>query len=629
MKKYNAWLPQVHVDFHEQGYNDPYYFAPAAEPYHDVITSWQKEFQVMIGKNNAKYFDRQGWLYFTKEEFDLFYPSYGDTYPIYNGAIGMTFEQAGHSAGGLSVVTADGDTLTLAQRIEHHFTASLSVIEVAAQQSDRLIKEFRKYFSDAQPGAAGEFRAWVIKGDRSDKPDRLKELLDRNGISWKALAGTGNLTGLDYQTGKMAAFHWGPGDIVIKAGQPKSNLLRVLFERNSRLSDSITYDITAWSLPYAYGLQTYGLTMPVDPSGPDLPVRSAGPVVFRPDSKTAYAYVARWTGVQSARFLAQLLQKGIKVRFSEQPFETGGLVFERGSLIVVKAGNPAAGTNLDTLITEMASRTGVTIWPAATGFVDKGEDFGSSHVHMIHKPRVALLTGPEVNSLNAGEVWHFFEQELDYPVSLINADDLGDISWKDYDVVILPDGEYKFTDDKNLSDQLKSWVRQGGRLIAMENAVARLAKGGWGIRQKGDSVDAGEEDSVKNQVDYSRLRKYADRERHEATRSVPGSIYRVELDDTHPLAFGYPDHYYTLKGDDNVYEFIKEGGWNVGVIKKDNYVSGFTGNKAKEKLKDGLIFGVQEMGKGKIVYMADDPLFRSFWENGKLMFCNAVFLVGQ
>src|SRR5205085_8323907 len=95
----------------------PYYFAPAAEPYHEVITPWQREFQVMIGKNHAKYFDENGWLYFTKQEFDLYYPSYGDTYPIYNGAIGMTYEQAGHSQGGLAVALNSGDTLTLVDRV--------------------------------------------------------------------------------------------------------------------------------------------------------------------------------------------------------------------------------------------------------------------------------------------------------------------------------------------------------------------------------------------------------------------------------------------------------------------------------------------------------------------------------
>jgi len=116
IKFYNKWMPHVHVDFHEQGVNDPYYFAPAAEPYHEVITKFQIDFQKTIGKNHAKYFDANGWFYFTKERFDLFYPSYGDTYPTYNGAIGMTYEQGGSGRAGLGIITRNGDTLTLKDR---------------------------------------------------------------------------------------------------------------------------------------------------------------------------------------------------------------------------------------------------------------------------------------------------------------------------------------------------------------------------------------------------------------------------------------------------------------------------------------------------------------------------------
>ena len=45
LKKYNRWLPHVHVDFHEQGINSPYYFAPAAKPVHEIISPFQMEFQ--------------------------------------------------------------------------------------------------------------------------------------------------------------------------------------------------------------------------------------------------------------------------------------------------------------------------------------------------------------------------------------------------------------------------------------------------------------------------------------------------------------------------------------------------------------------------------------------------------
>ena len=70
LKIYNKWMPHVHADYHEQGINEPYYFAPAAEPFHEIISEWQRDFQTQIGQNNAKYFDSEGWLYFTRERFD-------------------------------------------------------------------------------------------------------------------------------------------------------------------------------------------------------------------------------------------------------------------------------------------------------------------------------------------------------------------------------------------------------------------------------------------------------------------------------------------------------------------------------------------------------------------------------
>jgi len=624
LKKYNEWLPQVHVDYHEQGYNSPYYFAPAAEPYHEVITPWQREFQVLIGKNNAKYFDRSGWLYFTKQEFDLFYPSYGDTYPTYNGAIGMTYEQGGISAG-LAVQTSDGDTLTLADRLEHHYRTGLSTIEMSSQNANRLIREFHTYFNDAVNHPGGEFKAYYIRKDSfGDKLERMETFLNRNGIKW-AGAASGAFAGIDYETGRETAFRGAAGDIVINASQPKSNLLRVLFERQSHISDSVTYDITAWSVPFVYGVQAYGLNTYVNgTTGVNGMTGISGATgVGGAMDETVYAYAVRWAGMNSARFLSRMLQRGVKVRYAERPFQAGGLAFGRGTLLVTATGNGHLTQSFRAIAEAAAAKSGVSLEPIASGFVEKGADFGSDLVRLIHPPRVAVLTGEQVSSQDAGEVWHLFEQDLGYPITLVNAADAGHVQWKHFDVLILPNGYYKILDDKNIADQLRNWVKEGGRMIAMQDAVEQLSKGEWGIREK--STGSGKDTAD----DYTLLHRYSDRQRDEVMNSVPGAIYKVELDNTHPLAFGYPAHYYTLKQDDNVYEFIREGGWNVGVIRKDNYVSGFTGNKAKERLKDGVIFGVQDLGRGEVIYMADDPLFRSFWENGKLLFCNAVFLVGQ
>jgi hypothetical protein len=621
IKLYNQWMPYVHVDFHEQGINNPYYFAPAAQPYHEVITQWQRDFQVTLGKNHAKHFDANGWLYFTKEVFDLLYPSYGDTYPTYNGAIGMTYEQAGGPGGGAGAITDEGDTLTLLDRATHHFTTALSTIETSSLNAARLVKEFRKYFNDAVSTGVGEYKTYLVKYSDADREriNALIELLDKNGIRYEVAGGSsrGTFSGYNYENGKDEGFTIDAGDILVHSQQPRSAMAKVLFEPKSKLVDSATYDITAWSLPYVYGLKAYGSKTKLQSS---VGVK-AGPVVN--NVADAYGYVIRWQGTQSAKALGQFFQKGVKIRFSETPFEVNGQQFERGSLIIIKKGNEEFGKTIFSVVNEVCNANNIKANTITTGFVDKGFDFGSDKVHPLKAPKVALFTGEAVGSNAAGEIWHFFEQQLSYPLTLVNANDIGRVNMRDYNVIIMTSGNYRFLSDKTSADKLKDWINDGGRLVAIESAVSQLAKQDWGLKEKKADDSTGKKDT------YAALQTFDERERDFLSGYIPGSIYKVEMDNTHPLAFGYPKYYYTLKQDDAMYEFIKSGGWNVGVIKKENQVSGFVGAKLKDRLKDGLLFGVQDMGSGAVVYLADDILFRSFWENGKLMLCNAVFLVGQ
>lgn len=616
---YQQWMPHIHVDYHEQFIDNPYYFAPAAQPFHEVITTWQREFQKTIGINHATYFDEQGWLYFTREFFDLFYPSYGDTWPVYNGAIGMTYEQAGHGLAGTAVITSEGDTLTLHDRILHHFTTSLSTVEVASRNAARLVKEFRKYFSDAVSAGVGEYKSYVIKYDarNAERIASFRRLLDRNGIRYGR--GAGNGKGFHYASGREEPFTIDQEDIVISALQPRSAMVKVLLEPRSRLVDSATYDITAWSLPYVYGLDAYASRERISETG-----AAAEPGKWV-NPGTSYGYVIPWKGIQTVKLAGRLLQKGILLRYAEQPFKVNGTEFDRGALLVLKTANRSFGQDLWTIVRQEADTAGVQLFPVSTGMVEKGFDFGSSKMRALKAPRVAVLTGEGVNGNAAGEVWHFFEEEIGYPVSMILQSDFGRINWNHFDVLVLPDGNYRFLTEKNQVETLKEWVSKGGRVIALESAVSGMARAELGIKlKKGD--DTGRNGAKPG---YEALKKFEDRERDFLRGSIPGSIYRVTLDNTHPLAFGYPAEYYTLKQDDAIYEFIGEGGWNVGIIKKDNQVAGFAGARVKEKLKDGLLFGVKSMGNGSLVFLADNVLFRSFWENGKLMFCNAVFLSGQ
>lgn len=612
---YNSWLPQVHVDFHEQGINEPYYFAPAAEPYHQDISKWQREFQTIIGKNNARYFDEKGWMYFTRERFDLLYPSYGDTYPIYNGSIGMTYEQGGGGQAGLAVINAYGDTLTLKARIEHHHTAALSTVEAVSGNASRAVSEYKNYFASAKTNPPGIYKTYVIKGGNAEKLKSLSALLQRNGIEF----GYGierAAQGYNYFNRKRESFAIERGDMVISAYQPKSVLLKVLFEPETFVSDSVTYDITAWSLPYAYGLQAYALTAVIKPVSADMP----GIAAETASSKAPVAYAANWNSVADVKFLAELLKKNIRVRYSEIPFETGGRRFNAGSLIIARAGNEQLGANFGKIVTGISAASGIILHAIPSAFVDRGADLGSDKVRLIRKPKIMTVAGPPVSSSAFGEIWHFFEQQIGYPLTVVEPADLEGINLNEFDVIILPDGNYQ----DGGSEKIQQWIRAGGKLIAMEGAVSQLAtRKGFEIRNK-------EEDKKKDtdKDPYEDLRIYENRDREWVRMNIPGAIYKVDLDNTHPLGFGFPGYYFTLKLDDRVYQYLSRG-WNVGVLKQDNYVTGFVGAEAKKKLVDGLLFGVQEMGKGSVVYFADDLLFRSFWENGKLMFSNALFMVGQ
>jgi hypothetical protein len=172
---------------------------------------------------------------------------------------------------------------------------------------------------------------------------------------------------------------------------------------------------------------------------------------------------------------------------------------------------------------------------------------------------------------------------------------------------------------KSVVENLNGWISKGGRLIAIDAAVSAISKFEWGLKPR----KAEEEDEKKDM--YAPLKIYEKRERDFMKNITPGAIYKVDLDTTHPLAFGYSSGYFTLKQNDLIYDFIAGGGWNVGVIKQAAQKAGFVGSKLKDKLKDFLVFGVQNIGKGSVVYFTDDILFRSFWENGKLMLCNAIF----
>ncbi|MEM6634067.1 MAG: M14 family zinc carboxypeptidase, partial [Bacteroidota bacterium] len=411
---YQQWMPHVAVDFHEMGANSPFFFGPAAKPLHEVITPWQRTFQRLVGRGNARYFDERGWLYFTHEVYDLLYPSYGDTWPTYNGAIGFTYEQGGSGVAGKGYIIASGDTLFLSDRIEHHFISGWATLETTHKEGSRLLEEFNSYFRKGREAPSDPYRSYVVTA-KDNPPERLRafcQLLDVQGIQYgHPRAGKGTYRGYSYQSGQTEDFEVDKADILISSYQSKSRLVQVLMEPETFLEDSITYDLTAWALPYVYDLVAFATEERLETrtSEVEIPFKKPKAGIDKP-----YAWLLRWQDFQSTRFLSHILREKIRVRYAEKPFAMGKESFDAGTLIITRTDNPLTTTQAKLL--QIAEDLGLSLYPVASGKVDEGNDFGSRNVSYLDPPRIALINGEGVSPTAFGELWHYFEQDLAYPI---------------------------------------------------------------------------------------------------------------------------------------------------------------------------------------------------------------------
>ena len=606
LKEYHKWLPHVHVDFHEQGIDEPYYFAPAAEPYHEVITDWQRDFQYMIGKNNAKYFDKNGWLYFTKEIFDLLYPSYGDTYPTYLGAIGMTYEQAGGGIAGLGILNSEGKNLTLVDRVKHHTVAGISTVEISSANSKKLNEEFINFFKPKNFNTN-----YIMSGDR-DKINQLSKFLREHKIDFYSTK-TQKLKAFSYNKNKITSFTTSANDLIIPNSQPKGKLVDVLLERTTKLSDSLTYDITAWSLPFVYGLDAYSTSKKIEIF--EYKVNSIENTV----DDNAIAYASIWNHMNDAKFLSNLIENNIKVRYNEKIIKNGKLTLPRGSMIIYKGDQSMK--DYEKILLDLANDNNIKLHSIYSGISESGPDLGSESVKLVKRKKVAIIYGQDnknsVSSLNYGALWHFFEQELSYPLTHISVSNFEDIQLDQFDALIIPSGYYGSMARKTNIEKIRSWISKGGNLIAFENAIRMFVeKEGFSIKAKRNKYD-----------DEGSDVKFEDLNRNSIQNYLSGAIFKVDIDNTHPLAFGYQNEYYSLKTTTSTYENL-ERGYNVGKINEDeNSTIGFVGDNIKDKFKNSLVFGHEKIGRGNIIYFTDNIMFRSFWENGKLFMVNSVFYV--
>jgi len=625
MKLYNSYMPHVHADFHEMGSGSTYFFPPGAEPWHQVITPWQREFHALTGKKSSELFDARFRLYYTKDNFDLLCPSFGDTWPLFNGAMGFTFEQGGGAQAGLSLAREVQDTLTLKHRVEGHFLASMAVVATAAENREKLLSNFYEFFGNSATKPEFKYRTIIIKGT-SDAASlkSLKELLESNQIRYDNPGVTGKkIPAYDYRRDTKGSVTVEQNDIIISAYQPQSRLMQVLFEPDSWSADSVSYDLTAWALPYVYNLEAYATEERIaaaDTNGapgkspaPGAEAKAAAPA----DTSIAYAWAASMTGFSELKFMAMLFRSDLQVRFTLHPFTAEGITFNRGSVIVTRGDN-SKELRFDEKVRAAADASGVKPVALKTGMVTTGKDLGSDYSPARKGPKIALVGG-EGTSQTFGEIWFYLERELEYPVTVIDVSGLRNADLSEYEVLILPGGS--LTEAK---DKIMAYVSGGGRVVAMDSAIALFrAEKTTALGKAWEAKEAEEKKTVKPTfADTTMLQRYEDQRRISATGRSSGAIFRVHLDDTHPFAFGMGKEWFVMKRNEGL-PFLEKGA-NIGYITDDKPVAGFAGYKYLQKIKNTGVIASETIGKGTVVYLSDDPYFRAYWKSGRVLLGNLI-----
>lgn len=622
--QYTRWQPQVHVDFHEMGYDSSYFFFPAERPINANLPPSVLKWGETFGRGNAEAFDRRGWRYYTAESFDLFYPGYGDSWPSFQGAIGMTYEQAGLGRSGQLVRRDDDTVLSLADRIEHHHVAAMATLATAAKSRAELLRHFHDYRDSAlAEGRGGAVREYVlVPGEDRQRAARLVELLIAQGIEVRRALEPFKAIGARGYDGVRVEFRdFAAGVFLVATAQPTKRLLKTLLEPRTDIRELYFYDVAAWSLPLAFGVEAFFTEQAIEVAAEAVaaPLVTATTVA---EGAATCGYLVSWRDTAGVKALVALLAAGREVRAADEVFTLAGREWQRGTLFVPRKGEDEA---LDELVRGLAATTGATFVPAATAMTEKGIDLGSESMRNLRRPLVAMPAGPGIQATSYGATRFLLEELYDletvsYPVEAFEMLDFEKVT-----ALVIPEGRPRFTPEA--IEKIRAFVRDGGTLVLLGSAARAFSAEGNGFTRVSTRREDKDGDQAKSRDEAEKPRPRIEESEAMARRSsTPGSIFRVELDPAHPLAFGYGDEIAVFQT--GMWSFDPNGaGQPVARFIDAPPLSGYILPESERDLRGRGYAVVEDMGRGEVVYIAGDPNFRSIWHGLTRLFLNAVLLL--
>ncbi|TYP95525.1 Zinc carboxypeptidase [Fodinibius salinus] len=629
IETYQKWMPQVHLDLHEQGFNSNYFTMPGTTPRNHELPENYEKWADVFGRGVIAEFDDHNINYATREAFDFFYPGYGSSYPSNMGAIGMLAEQGGHSRGGRSVETKDGYKLTLRQRVFDHYTNSIATVRTSIENRKPLLDYFQNAFSEE--AKKGDVEAFIIpNNDRSYTGELINIMLQHGVEIGQATENFEVDDAYSYWDGEAESRQFKKGSYIISTDQPRHIFLNTLMKRQLAIGDSVMYDMATWAAPMAYNLDAAWSnddvkveTTPVtEVSTYDHGVKNSG---------AGYAYVVDGKQRYAPNALAKFWDAGYRVRVAKKYFTYDGKRYSRGSLVILLGRNYEKRDTIASDMERIAKEAKVTIEGFDTGRMVSGMDLASNDSEPVDRPNVALMVDSPFSSYTAGQIWFLFDQWTEFGINRIRSDRLSYLDLQEYDVLVLPGawGGLSSTLDSTALDKLKGWVKDGGTLVATESAAEFMSKGKSGFTSVELADEPSKGDKEEDTIKPAAYTTYAAREDSSGLKRIPGSAFQGHIDNTNPLAFGMPNKLFSLKFSDE--SLVPSTDWQVvGHYSKDSQsvlASGYASPENKKQVAGNAFAGVQRMGSGQVVFLLDNTQYRMFWVGPARMMQNAVMLL--
>ncbi len=603
LKWMHSWYPNVVTDFHEMGTNSNHFFEPM-KPIGSLDPIMPKENYEDLNNLFAPYFskalDKIGTFYYTKESFDGTYPGYGSSYPDLQGGLALLFEQAssrGH------VQDTDYGKMTFAFTIRNQYTSGFATIKAAVENKAFLRKYQQTFFKSAIKQKAKTGFAGYEFGDAFDM-NRNKAFVEQL-LSHKIKV---------YKKGKK---------FVVPLKQAQHRMVQTMFETYSKYSDSVYYDASAWSVSNFYNMQHKGLKSVK--LGAE--ITSTNGMVNNPKIQRAnYAYIIDWDDYNTPAALYYMQSKGLTVASAFKPFtintSNGNKNFNYGSLLIPISKQKKSSAEVYQIVSAAQAKYNVPIFGTNSGYSIKGIDLGSNNFRALSKPKVAMLVGEGVSSLEAGEVWHLLDTRVDMPISKIRMASFRRANLDKYNTLVMVSGSYSALDSTQIK-RLKDWVSKG-------NTIVTIAGGSqWAINKKmvKESLTKKPKPKSKEKVETKRL-PYVDRGENGGRDRVGGIILEVDLDVTHPLGFGYRTTKMPVYKNNMVFLAPSKNQYaTVAKYSKNPHIDGFITKKNLDTfIRPSASLLVSPIGRGRAVLFADNPNFRGAWYGTNKLFLNALFL---